>query len=94
MDDELPPAINTAGYGLRKPGTEVGKWSGAWVVSWRAGDWFMSDVTDALFESGQDWVAHHGPILRTYAYWRLRWQGWQPMTPEDLRKTAGVTHAK
>lgn len=73
--------------GLRKPGTEEGTWTGAWV----AGKDENGKVVAAVFEDNMDYIAND-------LAWKLvisqknkfEEDGWQPMTREDIRKTAGI----
>lgn len=74
--------------GLRKPGTEEGKWTGAFVAG--AGD-FWGPATAGYFVNGLEYIAHHDsylPVLRERH--RLLNEGWKPMTREDMTATAGI----
>lgn len=75
--------------GLRKPGTDIGSWQGAWVVSQ------LSDgsISTAVFQDGRDYVSGRNKIT-----WAMinemrslyLGKGWKPMTRDDIRSTSGI----
>ena len=76
--------------GLRRPGSDVGEWNGAWVgIVDKTGK-----VTGAFFEECKDYIGHPTDwvdLIRVYHV--LKTLKWREMSVEDVQKTAGVSGA-
>lgn len=74
--------------GMRKPGTEEGSWTGAYVG---CAETIYTPCVSGFFKDGLDYIGEHStwfPVLfHIYSCWR---KGWKPMTKEDINKTAGI----
>ena len=77
--------------GLRDPATFLGDWKGAFVYAELEGE---DGCAGAWFLNNQDWTFRNKPltevenIVEGYVG-----KGWQPMTLEDIKETAGVQDA-
>jgi hypothetical protein len=75
--------------GLRKPGTEPGTWKGAWVACRDE----KGKVVTAIFEDNMDFIGPQNTSWKQAMEQKTKLQedeGWEPMTREDIRKTAGI----
>ena len=91
IEDIVNPHRNSTAqqvWGLRKPGTNLGRWDGAIVLIQFTNDQCMI----GLFENGMDYISDckvdHSVLKGQYDKYQR--EGWQPMTKEDIRKTAGL----
>jgi hypothetical protein len=74
--------------GYRKPGTEPGTWDNAFVAGKQSS--LALKWTAASFEHGMDFVGAvtDEELKKTLDYFVK--EGWQPMTREDIKLTAGI----
>jgi len=91
IEDVINPHRNSTVqqvWGLRKPGSNLGRWDGAIVLIQFTNDQSMI----GLFENGMDYIADRNidrSVLKGQ-YDKYQREGWQPMTKEDIQKTAGL----
>lgn len=72
--------------GLRKSGTEVGTWTGAWVVTKRG----CTTYTLALFHNQRYYIQENATLYDIFWYIiEFKWKAWHWMCREDIMKTAG-----
>lgn len=74
------------GLGIRKPGTDIGSWDGAFVYCEND-----EERVCGFFMDGKDYVGY--PQTLDDAIWNynnFRSFGWEPMTAADINQTAGV----
>ena len=72
--------------GYRKPGTEPGGWTGAYIAVARKGS-----ITVAFFENSIDYIGYPKKWKEVENHVNeLIEDGWIEMTPEDIKQTSGM----
>lgn len=72
--------------GLRKPGTDIGSWDGAFV-----GGYDKNSIIIGVYENKQNSIVrakHWGKVLEEYSKYKNL--GWNEMTEDDIKQTSGI----
>jgi len=88
----MEESLNYIGMGIRKPGTEIGFWNGAYVLCWEKTTLIS---ISALFENRMDYVSRRkqrsiAELIKMWTGIKNDYPHWEPMTAEDILKTAGL----
>ncbi len=76
-------------YGLRKPGTVEGSWTGAIVFSRHTKS---GRRTSGIFDNNLDYIGDNISIFGEYfRYYYFKLQGWKTMSERDIKNTSGMT---
>jgi hypothetical protein len=85
----FPKDYKAQAVGMRRPGTEIGSWEGAYVAVLEKD----GKITAAYFENKKDYIGHPkdwGAVMKEYHALQFD-RHWMVMSNVDLQKTAGVS---